>query len=98
MSRRHLNCSLSRCFLTRRSSIATVKTLRGPWQEPRQEPQSHRLGSISGGIIPHPSDRRWRIRIRGPLAEAILAEAIPSMSTRTRARAESARAPITPSA
>lgn len=55
---------------------------------------AHRLGAICGGIIPHPSDRRWRIRIRGTVAEAVLAEALPHISTRTRARADAALARV----
>lgn len=37
---------------------------------------------------------RWRRRIRGAAAEEILAEALPYMSSRTRARAEAALARI----
>lgn len=55
---------------------------------------AHRLGAICGGIVPHPSKRRWRIRIRGAVAEAILTEALPHLSTRKAARAASALARI----
>jgi hypothetical protein len=63
---------------------------------------AHRLGVICGDLVPHPSGGRLRIRIRGTAAEALLAEALPHMSTRERARAVAAlarvaRTPICPS-
>ena len=53
---------------------------------------AHRLGAIAGGIIPRPSGGRWRIRIRGSVAEAILTEALPHMSTAKANRAADALA------
>lgn len=55
---------------------------------------AHRLGALCGDVVPRPSNRRWRIRIRGAVAEALLTEALPHMSTPKRERAEAALARV----
>lgn len=51
---------------------------------------ANRLGTIFGGVIPRPCGGRWRVRIGGTRAEAILAEVMPHLSLATRERAEAA--------
>lgn len=55
---------------------------------------AHRLGTLAGGLVPHPSAGRWRLRIRGYAAESLLTQALPHMSSPKRERAAEALALI----
>lgn len=46
--------------------------------------------SLCGCAVPHPLQRRWRLRIRSNAAEEILREVLPDLNPRRRARAKAA--------